>query len=86
MNRKFFAAALVAPLIAMGPTTAFAHQCSKYKHHHARSADKTYGSSKSMRNKSTGTDQGATSRDMNQGTQGGATDQGTSGSSKQQGI
>lgn len=87
MNRKFLAAALAAPLIAMGPSTAFAHQCSKYKHHHARSAGKTYGSSKSMRKKDAGSDQGATSQQLNQGTQGGSTtDQGASGSSKRQGI
>ncbi|WP_442755680.1 hypothetical protein ACNHKD_03210 [Methylocystis sp. JAN1] len=88
MNRKFLAAALVAPLIALGPTTAFAHHCSKYHRHHARGADQTYGSSKSMQNKRSGTtNQGSSSQDLNQGTgQGGATDQGASGSSKRQGI
>jgi hypothetical protein len=87
MNRKFLAVALVAPLIALGPTSAFAHHCSKYHHHHAGKGGKTYGSSKTMQNKRSGTSsQGTNSQDMNQGTQGGATDQGTSGSSKRQGI
>ncbi len=87
MNRKLLALALVAPLIALGPTTAFAHQCSKYHRHHASSAHKTYGSSKSMHKRSGTTDQNSTSQDMNKGTgQGSTTDQGTSGSSKREGI
>jgi hypothetical protein len=87
MNRKFLAVALVAPLIALGPTAAFAHHCSKYHRHHARGADQTYGSGKSMKNERSGTtNQGSGSQDLNQDTQGGATDRGSSGSSKRQGI
>ncbi|QGM96827.1 hypothetical protein [Methylocystis parvus] len=86
MNRKFVAAALVAPLLAFGPATAYAHHCSKYHRHHARGMEQErYGSSKSMQNKDTGSrqNQGSSPQNLDQG---GATDQGTSGSTKRQGI
>ena len=76
MNKTIIAAALVAPIIALAPASAWAHHCAKgyHHHHHARNADKdAYGSSKSM-NKGGRT--GA--QDMNKGTGSGSstTDQG----------
>ncbi|WP_457798245.1 hypothetical protein [Methylocystis sp. S23] len=87
MNRKFVAAALVAPLIAFGPATAWAHHCPKSYKHHARGGEKAkYGSSKSMQNKRSGSESGSqgSTQNPNQGAGGG--DQGTSGSSTRQGI
>lgn len=96
MNTRIFAAALVAPMIALGPATAWAHRCPGYHHHHhhAPGVDKEkYGSSREMQNRG-----GSSNQDLNQGTgqtpgagQGpGSTDQGVGGSSssgsKRQGI
>jgi hypothetical protein len=83
MNTRILAAALVAPMIALGPATAWAHHCSRsHHHHHARGVDKEkYGSSRQMRNNSGS----STNQDLNQGTGAGqnpgATDQGTGSSS-----
>lgn len=94
MNTRILAAALVAPMIALGPATAWAHHCSRYHHHHARGVEKErYGSSRQMQNKG-----GASNQGLNQGAgqkpgtgQGpGSTDEGVGGSSgsggKRQGI
>ncbi len=86
MHMRILAAALLAPVIAFAPASAWAHHCSKYRHHHARNAETgAYGTSKSM-NKGgrTGTD------NMNKGSgagAGGSTDQGaTSGGSTSSGT
>jgi hypothetical protein len=82
MKTRILAAALVAPMIALGPTTAWAHYCSRHyhHHHHARSGEKqNYGSSRQMQNNS-----GSSKQDLNnQGTgqSPGSTDQGVGGSS-----
>jgi hypothetical protein len=80
MNTRILAAALVAPIIALAPATAWAHHCSRghHHHHHARGVEKDkYGSSRPMQNNS-----GSTNQDLNQGTSQNpsSTDQGTSGS------
>ncbi len=84
MDRKFFIAALVAPLVAFAPVSAWAHHCSTHHKHHARGADKqSYGSSQSMKQKR---DQDMNSQDNTTGTNG----QGAGGSdqngSRRQGI
>lgn len=93
MNRKLLAAALVAPILAWGPTAALAHgyyskhHCySKYHHHAKRTSGESYGSSKSMQNNgSTSSGVGSNSQDLNQG--GSTAPSGSSGSrNKGQGI
>ncbi len=85
MHKRIIAAALVAPIIALAPASAWAHHCSKgYHHHHARKNADTgsYGSSKSM-NKSGRT--GSQNQNMNQGTGSNppsSTDQGSTSSGK----
>jgi hypothetical protein len=77
MNTRILAAALVAPMIALAPATAWAHHCSRghHHHHHARGVEKEkYGSSRHMNNS------GSSNQDLNQGNPS-STDQGTSGSS-----
>lgn len=83
MHKRIIAAALVAPIIALAPASAWAHHCSKsYRHHHARNADtSSYGSSKSMKSGRTGSQ----NQNMNQGTGSNppsSTDQGTTSSGK----
>lgn len=80
MHKRVIAAALVAPMLAFAPASAFAHHCGKgYRHHHhARGAEKgAYGSGESM-NKNGGA-QSQKQQDMNQ-SGGGATDRGAGGS------
>lgn len=86
MHKRIIAAALVAPIIALAPASAWAHHCSKSsRHHHARNAETgSYGSSKSM-NKGSRTGS-QNSQNMNQGTGGpSSTDQGSTSSSGKSG-
>jgi uncharacterized membrane protein YgcG len=79
MNTRILAAALVAPMIALGPASAWAHHCARAHHHHARGVEKhKYGSSRQMQNNN-----GSSNQKLNQGTgqSPGSTDQGAGGSS-----
>lgn len=77
MNKKMIAAALVAPILAFAPASAYAHSGKAHRHHHARAAEKgAYGSSKSMRK--SGRTESQKQQDMTPS--GGATDQGAGGS------
>ncbi len=77
MHKKIIAAALVAPIIALAPASAWAHHCKSPRHHHARNAETgKFGTSKSMNKSRSGSQ-------MNQGTGAGSsgTDQGATGGS-----
>lgn len=91
MQKKILVAALVAPMVAMAPVSAWAHYCARHyhHHHHARNVtNHTYGSSQSMQKKRWD-NQGSGAQDLKQAPSG-AADQGTSGStssgSRRQGM
>lgn len=75
MNRKLLAVALVAPMLVVGPTSAWAHHGCRHHHHphhhHARCADDSCGSGKTDDRSGAGTQE----NNMDQGAgSGGATD------------
>ncbi len=65
MRKNIIAAALIAPALAFAPAAALAHHCKSYHHHHAKSnKGGAYGSGKSMKKDTTGS-QSSGSQDYN---------------------